>query len=255
MANWQQLFSLLNRNNPSGFNNTGDFADSIDNSFEETNDDTLNGARVWIAYSDNSGARSERWVKIARVETRDDADYLYGHCELRNAKRSFRIDRILELADNYGELQDPKEFFEPFISAPVGRAPGTARSAGAGRALPILNLVGCELIVLAFAAECDGKFVPREANLITSYAQLRCGDLGLVVSEKDKSILKRWIKLLKPEITDLKEAIFKIVIRNLTTADELIELTDLVFEADAKIRIEETAAASLFRELIAQEFR
>jgi hypothetical protein len=254
MSNWPELFSLLNRNDPIGFVNAGEHHDSEDQYFESSSDDTLAGSRVWIAYNDGSGVRSERWVKISRIETQQDADYMFGHCELRNAKRSFRIDRIIEIADSYGELHDPRNFFDPFINAPHGRAAGTTRNSAVGRAIKILNLVGQELVVLAFAAECDGKFVPREASLITSYAKLRCEDLGLVITDEDGAVLRKWLKLQKPDSSALKIAIHNIANKNDTTAEELIELTDLVFEADTKIKPEEKSAAKLFKELITLEF-
>jgi WYL domain len=254
MSSWPELFSLLGRADPTGFNNSGGFEGELDQNFQTNSDDTLRGARVWIAYSDSQGARSERWVKISLVEARQDADYLYGHCELRGAKRSFRIDRILEIADSYGEVHEPRNFFEPFISTPVGRSAGTARNSTLGQARKIINLVGHELSVLAFAAECDGKFVPREANLIVSYVALRCKDFGLNINDADIANLKKWIKLLRPDAHDLKAAIRNIAAKGETTARELVELTDLVFEADSKIKHEEKVTAKLFRELIMLEF-
>jgi DNA polymerase III epsilon subunit len=56
------------------------------------------GRRLRISYVDGKGNRSKRWVTPYRVIGLSDYLYLNGHCHMRNAERSFRLDRIVELA-------------------------------------------------------------------------------------------------------------------------------------------------------------
>ncbi|MFZ5878862.1 MAG: exonuclease domain-containing protein [Chloroflexota bacterium] len=53
------------------------------------------GRRIHITYVDGDGERSERWVTPRQVMGLADYIYLLGYCHLRNAERSFRLDRIV----------------------------------------------------------------------------------------------------------------------------------------------------------------
>jgi hypothetical protein len=254
VSTWSNIFSRLSRSDPEGYTNNGAFADDADSPEEFQSDRNLEGSRVWIKYCNEAGEVSERWVQIQKIESRQYADYLFGHCELRDAIRSFRIDRIQEVADNYGEVHEAREFFAPFTSAPQGRSSGPSRHSSFGRALKILDLVGQELIILAFAAECDGRFVPREANLITSYAKVRCEELGLTMTEADSHDLRKWIKMQRPDVKNVVNAVHQVARKGKTSADEIVELTNLVFEADKKIVQSERSTAELLHQLLREEF-
>ena len=56
------------------------------------------GRRVHITYVDGNGERTRRWVTPRQVLGLADYLYLQGYCHLREAERSFRLDRIVELA-------------------------------------------------------------------------------------------------------------------------------------------------------------
>ena len=56
------------------------------------------GARLCITYVDGRGKRSKRWVTPYRVIGLSDYLYLHAHCHLRNAERSFRLDRVIEIS-------------------------------------------------------------------------------------------------------------------------------------------------------------
>jgi DNA polymerase-3 subunit epsilon len=55
------------------------------------------GKRLRISYVDGKGHRSKRWVTPYQVIGLADYLYLRAHCHLRNAERSFRLDRIVEI--------------------------------------------------------------------------------------------------------------------------------------------------------------
>jgi DNA polymerase-3 subunit epsilon len=56
------------------------------------------GRRVHITYVDGNGERTRRWVTPMQVLGLADYIYLQGYCHLREAERSFRLDRIVELS-------------------------------------------------------------------------------------------------------------------------------------------------------------
>ena len=56
------------------------------------------GKRLFIKYMDKDGEVSERWISPKEVLGLSDYIYLKAFCHTRNAERSFRLDRILEVA-------------------------------------------------------------------------------------------------------------------------------------------------------------
>ncbi len=60
-----------------------------------------------ITYIDAKGDRTDRYIEAVSLEGRGGKLYLGGWCEMRNAFRSFRVDRIATLADGEtGEIVD-----------------------------------------------------------------------------------------------------------------------------------------------------
>jgi DNA polymerase-3 subunit epsilon len=50
--------------------------------------------RLFIRYVDGRGEASERWITPRQVRAFDDYIYLVSYCHMRDAERSFRLDRI-----------------------------------------------------------------------------------------------------------------------------------------------------------------
>jgi hypothetical protein len=62
--------------------------------------------RLWIRYIDETGAQTERWLKVYQIlheksASKTSRKWVEGYCELRAEDRSFRIDRI-QMAKVYG---------------------------------------------------------------------------------------------------------------------------------------------------------
>ena len=56
------------------------------------------GRRLFIRYMDKKGEVSERWISPLEVMGLSDYIYLRAFCHIRNAERTFRLDRIIEVA-------------------------------------------------------------------------------------------------------------------------------------------------------------
>ncbi|MBI5943083.1 MAG: WYL domain-containing protein [Chloroflexi bacterium] len=56
------------------------------------------GRRLFIKYMDKDGGISERWISPTEVMGLSDYIYLKAFCHTRNAERTFRLDRIIEVA-------------------------------------------------------------------------------------------------------------------------------------------------------------
>ena len=57
-----------------------------------------NGGRVQMRYIDARGRETDRLVRPLRVNARGDVLYLIAHCYQRGEQRTFRLDRVVEMA-------------------------------------------------------------------------------------------------------------------------------------------------------------
>ncbi len=61
-------------------------------------DEALRSRRkLFLCYVDEWGTRTERWVSPVNVTLRNEYIYLRAYCHLRDAERSFRLDRVVEM--------------------------------------------------------------------------------------------------------------------------------------------------------------
>lgn len=156
------------------------------------------GQLVVIQYRDTYGQFSERRITIRSIDSRPDGrTYLRSWCHERRDWRSFRVDRIVTMADaRTGEIfTDPCVFLaaelgvdvpnqaEPTIATPAHSGPPAPshqpnleppREASdrtkARRAIePIMD----DLRVLTFLARIDGKFRAAEKAIIADYVMTR----------------------------------------------------------------------------------
>jgi DNA polymerase III subunit epsilon len=64
----------------------------------ELSEAIYSGKRLFIKYMDKDGEISERWISPKEVIGLADYIYLQAFCHTRNAERTFRLDRIIEVA-------------------------------------------------------------------------------------------------------------------------------------------------------------
>jgi predicted DNA-binding transcriptional regulator YafY len=57
-----------------------------------------NGGRVQMRYIDAKGRETNRLVRPIRVNARGGILYLTAHCFHRGERRTFRLDRVVEMA-------------------------------------------------------------------------------------------------------------------------------------------------------------
>jgi DNA polymerase-3 subunit epsilon len=55
------------------------------------------GKRLYLAYVDGKGEKTERWVTPQEITANGDTLYLVAFCHLRDEIRQFRLDRIIEM--------------------------------------------------------------------------------------------------------------------------------------------------------------
>ena len=169
-SNIRSVFGDRTVRNPPGFAAGGATIDSHEMETMPANTsepDSLVGVRLALIYKDSSGAHTRRVVQVKTVTFRDDVHYLFGWCELRNAMRSFRIDRIVEIVDmRTGEVADEAQaYLAPLIS--LARPSSTPRRRDATDSVIAESVNG--LIVLLYFANSDGELHPKERDVLWTY--------------------------------------------------------------------------------------
>jgi predicted DNA-binding transcriptional regulator YafY len=53
--------------------------------------------KLFMRYVDEFGSRTERWVSVMDVRAQKEYIYVRAFCHLRDAERSFRLDRVVEM--------------------------------------------------------------------------------------------------------------------------------------------------------------
>jgi len=126
--------------------------------FDEDDDvnaerDELSSWSTFIRYVNAKGEESQRRIACHRLEGFGRPEVVRGYCFESKRPKSFRIDRIIELADyTTGEFADPREHFDRLHLHGL---------------LPIDDKQLGELAkVLVFMARCDGTYHPLEEEAL-----------------------------------------------------------------------------------------
>lgn len=80
---------------------------------------------VTLEYTDADGIQTKRRVDVLATSHEVRKKYLYTYCHARRANRSFRLDRIQAVIDEWGEVHDAYQFFHQ-LDASVEAAPDTS---------------------------------------------------------------------------------------------------------------------------------
>lgn len=130
-----------------------------DEGLPEAAGDPVLPAVIFIEYRNSKGELSARTVTLRSIWTTQGVLYCGGICHLRNALRTFRVDRIAELIClATGEVpDDPARWLKEHA-----QFQGELPKAQTSRALRVCR---DELAVLAFIANADGYFDPDELEI------------------------------------------------------------------------------------------
>lgn len=166
-------------------------------------DDDVVGSVFFITYEDSKGDLSRREVLLLSVSWRTAGLCIGTHCLLRDAPRSFRVDRIRELAHGRtGELiDDPIAFFQrvappvPERTAPdvparkvASEAPPTASATWAQRRV-LRESVRPAAILLMFLARSDETLSAPEVACVARLIEDARISLGVPEDAADSYLL------------------------------------------------------------------
>lgn len=243
MGFFSGLFSRKDKEPEAHFETYDEGEDDIDmGRFEAPGDPDfkLAGMRVGIIYKDEAGRKTQRIIRLQKLQGDHYEAYIYAYCELRRENRTFLSSRILGMYDpSTGEvLGEAHEFFAPYLDEQLQAANHRYEQGRFRSAWEIIEALRHELQVLILIARADGRFVKVEQNALLRYATERGIELGIKVNDHALAVLRDWIKVQDPSEPDARLAIAALKAQP-ETFEILWEVSELIAEADGKVREEE----------------
>lgn len=193
--------------------------------------DQSSGWSTFMVYEDSAGNRSERRVTCRSISGDGRPVYLMGYCHERQAPRSFRIDRIVELIDyRTGEVVEALRHFEEL------RMHGL---------LPMRDRNLADLaVVMVYMAKCDGEFHPLEVDAIEEGLSRYLLRAGGTDAELEKVLSH--LPALAPDADDVVAAVSRILRAETSSSLSrlILDCSSSVMAADGIFHNEEAAWSS-----------
>ena len=128
---------------------------------------------VRIVYRDGEGELSERVVDVQAFESSGAAGLVIGHCHMRNARRTFRFDRMVRVVDeDTGEVIPD---LQAALNAEWEASPEPVLDALYAKHRDVLRM-------LLYAAKADGAMRAPEVRVIARHCVELTGDSRLTPS-------------------------------------------------------------------------
>lgn len=186
----------------------------------------LGGMAIAIDYQDSRGRLSRRRITMRQIFTDGSRTYLQAFCHERQAPRSFRFDRIVEVIDVDGVCHEPRSFFidelglaipEPAAAEapvrPAARIPSPPTDPGPD--IRFTDRPGMAhrraardgLRVLVALARSDGLMHEDEIEVILSYIAERSDLAGIAMNEADRAALIPYLRRQYPSDSVLSDCL------------------------------------------------
>lgn len=215
------------------------------------------GQSFLIEYVDSKGNSSTRRITVWGIKAGTSCPLLVAQCHERNAKRSFRIDRIQAIFDFDGVLQEPlADFFIETFGMPsnvihdaLRSSDSIPRPAQVPNTTPVSNRWNqvrriCRdrgVPLLCLIARADSDFHETELNVIGEYAHRCCTSESINLSPAERDRLAGYIERLRPTPTSTTKCLDKAATWNNKELSELLEACAHVVKADGRVMDSEVA--------------
>ncbi|MGR3315889.1 tellurite resistance TerB family protein [Roseovarius indicus] len=195
---------------------------------EACESDFLDGIIFGMTYKDANGHVSRRTISAMDFVEERDCVYLRGVCHLRNAYRSFRADRIVEIITADGEVLEPIAFWKQIgisqvLISRILTPPTTKSAKPKAPRRPVVTettpdspgmvqrrLVRHQVRLLAALSRSDGNMRPEEIDEILEFICIECDDAGIGFEETDLAALRAYVGRLRPTSDKVEESLAKL---------------------------------------------
>lgn len=163
----------------------------------------LRGRPLVIEYQDAAGRRRLRPVTLWSVKPgRDGVPRLLAHSHDRDDIRSFRLDRIVSIADADGVLQEPLEAFYRDVLG-VSWPPGRLRAVEgepSGERWAVIRAIGQDngLVLAAAVALADLEMSGEEVAVMLDHLTSACAADGIRLDQHEVERARAWIRRMRP---------------------------------------------------------
>jgi hypothetical protein len=172
--------------------------DSWEGGFWEARDPRDLELRFEIEYTDGGGSKTHRTVRMRSFDNDLYGGVLIGHCELRDATRTFRFDRISRAVDlTTGEAVDE---VKRYVNQMYQKSPQRARDS-------LREEQGDLLRVLLYVARADGQFRQAEKIVVRRYLRELSGDPRVT----DAMVDQLFGNMDTPTLTGFKRAVGRVL--------------------------------------------
>jgi len=213
----------------------------------------LEGLTIGISYRDGRGDPSFRVIRCHRLRSKDGLYYIQAECQLRNAARTFRLDRIVEVTDySTGEIiADVAGFFSMYLDQDQEFERGPSRAsrpkapsawlAPTSRNPRVAAAFRDGARILLYLAMSDGHLHEAERALVIDYSVSRLKRIKQPPHDPEL-IVRRWVDNHVPTRASAFSALGRISLTHEDGSELGHALVDLIL-ADGEATDAEMAAA------------
>lgn len=196
-------------------------------------------ATLRLSYADATGASTERHVDVKECDTTNPSGYLIGFCHLRNAVRTFRMDRVKRAIDaESGEIIDD---LCQFAAKKYAESPVAALDA-------LLKDSADALRALFYIGKADGRFTAKEKQIFLAYCQQAAGDARITMAQVDRACFDMPIPSMQA---------FRLICGRLSKLDAtlkavIIAAAEQMIATEKRVSPEEEAALAYLKQRLAE---
>jgi hypothetical protein len=208
--------------------------DEWEGSFWEVISPRAVSARLLLDYTDGAGKKTQRTVNVRQFGGYAESVLLIGHCELRNATRTFRADRIAKCVDQ--ETGEIVSNVVAFLTQKYDQSPHKTKDT-------LLDEEYDTLRVLLYVGKADGQLRAAEKQVILETCMSLTSDSRL--THKDIDDLLRDMDV--PTVQAFKLAIGRIAKLGAPQKQVVLAASEKLVATQASIHASEEEALDYMR--------
>ncbi len=209
-------------------------ADNWEGTFWEVAEPRQVHARLRLQYRDGAGRKSDRIVDVRQFGSFGPTTLIIGHCNTRQATRTFRVDRIHECVDLFtGEVIGD---VSAFLRSKYNASPERSRDS-------LLETHFDTLRVLLYVGKADGQLRAPERAKIHELCVRVSGDTRITLSMIESLLAE----LETPTLTAFKQAVGRVSNANPAHARDILQASEEIVATQKSVSPGEAEALTYLR--------
>lgn len=198
-------------------------------------------AKFTFDYRDAEGVQTTRTVQVKRFGQYNGRTYICGHCELAQAWRTFRADRVNDCVDEAtGEFVDATERLEAIYAASPERAKDALREAE----YDVLR-------ILLYVGKADGRLMAAEKRVIREVCVAMTGEDRLT----DAMIDRLLSELSVPTLPAFQMAVERVIERGESAANRILDAANRIIQTQKTVHPAEQEALDYIQDRMARHLK